>query len=229
MTPKRNWKLNKKGIRNTRTFVMRPSKDAVHKIKRKINETFDPKYSMNNIVKIMNPIIRGWTNYYRISYHSQRTFQHITSYILMKFYKWGRRKHSTKGYKWLRKRYVIGTPTRKWAIGNSKEELMLIPNEAHHWELRTIKVELNPYTDSEYFIKKNIHLTAEKLRKTVYIKNGFKCGVCGGPLAGEESIELHHIKAIKDGGKTTIKNLVPVHTTCHKGITYAGIKLIKDR
>jgi len=169
-TPKRNWKLNKKGIKNTRTFVMKPSKDAVRRIKRKISEAFNAKHKMINIVKILNPIIRGWTNYYRISYHSQRAFQHITSYILMKFYKWGLRKHSTRGYKWLKRRYVIGTSTRKWAIGNSKEELMLVPNEATHWNLRTIKVELNPYTNVEYFIKKNIHLTADNLRKTVYIK-----------------------------------------------------------
>ena len=58
------------------------------------------------------------------------------------------------------------------------------------------------------------------------MKNDYRCQVCNGPLAGEEKIELHHVKAVKDGGKSTIKNLVPVHVTCHKTITYAGAKLL---
>lgn len=102
---------------------------------------------------------------------------------------------------------------------------MLVPNATKFTKLTNIKVDRNPYIDRDYFIKNNAHLTIYGLRKTIYIKYNFKCAVCNGPLAGEEEIQLHHIVPVKDGGKATIDNLVPVHTTCHKTITYAGVEV----
>jgi len=221
--PIRNWRLNKLGG-HARTFVMRPMKLKVKNFKAELKKAWDPKHPMSRIVAELNPKIRGWTNYYRTSYHSQRDFQHLTTYNLENFYNWGRRKHSSRTNKWLRDRYIFRTPTRKWVIGNSEKELLLVPNESTHWDLRSMK-NLNPYTDQEYFVSRNIHLTAERLRKTVYINYNFRCALCNGPLAGEELIEIHHIKAIKDGGKSTISNLAPLHETCHKSVTYAGVTL----
>lgn len=228
MTPLRNWKLNKLGG-HARTYVARPMKASVERIKEKIQKAFDIKHSMKQIVKILNPIIRGWCNYYRTSYHSQRAFQFLTGYLLLKFYNWGRRKHSSRGTKWLRTRYIFRTRTRKWNIGDNEKALIVVPDQSSHWQLRAMKSDLNPYTDQEYFVSRNIHLTAERLRKTVYIRYNFRCAVCNGPLAGEESVEIHHIKPVVEGGKTLITNLAPVHTTCHKSVTYAGAKLIERK
>jgi RNA-directed DNA polymerase len=224
MKPERDWRLNKAG-KAERTLVIRPKRDSVKKIKEKIKETFNLKYSMAEIVTILNPILRGWCNYFRTSYHSQRTFQHLTTYILATFYNWGRRKHSSKGTKWLRTRYIYRTDRRKWTIGNSDKELIVVPNEAKNWNFHPIRTDLNPYIDEEYFLSKHVQLTAEKLRKTIYLKHKFRCAVCKAPLIGDEPIELHHVIPVKDGGKTTIKNIVPVHSTCHKTITYAGAQI----
>lgn len=47
-----------------------------------------------------------------------------------------------------------------------------------------------------------------------------KCEVCGGPLNGEEKVEIHHIKAKKDGGSNRINNLIPLHKICHSKVTH---------
>lgn len=58
-TPERNWKYNKLAKRNSRTFIMRPDKPNTRKVKSKIKAAFNVKYSMRQIVKILNPILRG--------------------------------------------------------------------------------------------------------------------------------------------------------------------------
>jgi 5-methylcytosine-specific restriction endonuclease McrA len=37
-------------------------------------------------------------------------------------------------------------------------------------------------------------------------------------------VELHHIKATHEGGKTVINNLMPLHWICHLKVTHEGTK-----
>ena len=59
--------------------------------------------------------------------------------------------------------------------------------------VRPLKDNINPYVDEEYYISRTDILDAERFRKAIYKKNGFRCRVCNETLLGEEKIHLHHI------------------------------------
>ena len=81
----------------------------------------------------------------------------------------------------------------------------------------------NPYSlnDKEYFDKRSIQKIEARFRQTIYKKYNHKCPECLESLHNGEEVELHHIKAFKDGGKYTISNIRPLHQICHQKVTYA--------
>jgi 5-methylcytosine-specific restriction endonuclease McrA len=88
----------------------------------------------------------------------------------------------------------------------------------------SVRVGINPYTDKEYFESKYKNLEVEKFRKSIYAKHKYKCAACGEILDNSEAIELHRIIPGKDGGKYTYENTVPLHRTCHLGVTHTRKK-----
>jgi 5-methylcytosine-specific restriction endonuclease McrA len=94
------------------------------------------------------------------------------------------------------------------------------PSTAIEWKVRPLKNGVNWYEDAEYFSSVTKQVDAEKFRKKVYDLHSNKCAACKQELS-DEDIELHHIIPKKDGGKWSLENIVPLHKTCHTGITQA--------
>jgi RNA-directed DNA polymerase len=61
----------------------------------------------------LNPLIRGWARYHR-QVVSRRTCTRVTHAILGRRWRWARRRHPTKGARWVKKRSFRTTPTREW-------------------------------------------------------------------------------------------------------------------
>jgi 5-methylcytosine-specific restriction endonuclease McrA len=87
-----------------------------------------------------------------------------------------------------------------------------------------MKTGINPYTNKEYYTKKFKILDVDKFRKAVYIKHKYTCAACNEILGNLKAVELHHIIPKKNGGKYTLKNIVPLHRSCHLSVTYARSK-----
>jgi len=88
-----------------------------------------------------------------------------------------------------------------------------------------IPPELNPYTSngrnwwntraSGIFYKASSEVTSLYSRVIKKYKN--KCGLCGFDLGHDgQTTELHRIKPSAEGGKYTLKNVMPVHLFCHQ-------------
>lgn len=91
---------------------------------------------------------------------------------------------------------------------------------------RLMQLGLNPYikTNKEYYLSLKTYNVLSKLKAKVYGQYNNSCAVCGDSLNNGERIELHHIKPVKEGGKTVKKNLMPLHWMCHVKITHEKIK-----
>lgn len=76
----RNLKFNKLG-KNQYVLLIEPKKEAVKRVKSQIKAEFRTHKPISALIRDLNPILRGWTNYYRTSYHSQRVFQSIGYYV----------------------------------------------------------------------------------------------------------------------------------------------------
>lgn len=83
----------------TRRFCYRwPSTKAMHSIRHKIRDAMghDDLYSLDEKIRALNPILRGWGQYFRIS-NAHRHFKKVDSYVYTKLVNFLRRKHKRRG------------------------------------------------------------------------------------------------------------------------------------
>lgn len=216
---------NKEG-KDPTVLVIRPSKKAIRKIKNDVSTNFKTDRPIGAIIRGLNPILRGWTNYYRTSYHSQEVFQSLGHHIYKIWKGWSDRKHRSKTRDWIHRKYIFavneGAKIRTWRIGASPDTVLVEPSTTKEWKITNRKVGKNPYFDIEYFLNRPRLLEANKFRLAIYKKHNYLCAACRSPLDNSENVELHHIKPKSLGGEYTLDNIVPLHEICHKGITHAG-------
>lgn len=222
----RNLKHNKTGF-NKSVLLTKPSIKGIRRIKLKMKSYFKLNAPLRFIIRKLNPIIRGWVNYYRISFESTKVFRKLSGYILMLFWKWTKRNHPRKNKAWIVRNYIFSTQTHSWLIGiknqnwNGSPILLVNPRTIPDIKITAVKTDKNPYYDKEYFEKRHRVLIIKDFRKKIYIKHKYKCAACGELLDNNEDVELHRIIPGKDGGKYTFTNTVPLHKTCHESVTFA--------
>jgi RNA-directed DNA polymerase len=99
-----------------------PSRTALKKIRQRLAQELrslrgaDPA----EVIRVMNPIIRGQANYYRPG-ASSRAFHGLDNYLWRLLYKWARRRHPNKPRHWVTARYFGAFhPTRRnrWIFGD---------------------------------------------------------------------------------------------------------------
>lgn len=104
-----------------------PSEKSVKALLGKVRETLKANKTARqaNMIAMLNPLLRGWANYYR-HVISRKTFSKMDHQIWKALWRWARRRHSNKGGRWVRRRYFISEPGRKWwfAVRADGKELM---------------------------------------------------------------------------------------------------------
>jgi RNA-directed DNA polymerase len=82
-----------------RRFCYRwPSTKAMQSIRHKIRDAIghNDLYSLDEKIRVMNPILRGWGQYFRSS-NAHRHFKKVDSYVYTKLVNFLRRKHKRRG------------------------------------------------------------------------------------------------------------------------------------
>ena len=219
---KRNFKENK-AKSDPYVLIIKPEKEKIKNFKRRVKKEFrlSQNRSIEALIRKLNPILKGWANYYRSSYHSQEVFQSIAHYVYQRWWIWARKKHRRRSKRWIYSKYVFTTPKRSWRIGASEKMLLFDMTLAKQIKVKNLKNNVNLYLDEEYYISRSFIKNADRFRKTIYKLYNFKCVECGQALYGEEDVHLHHVIPRKDGGQYTLENIVPVHAICHESITHA--------
>jgi RNA-directed DNA polymerase len=215
-----NPKLNNITDQET-VLIIKPSKKSITKLKESIKKIIILNKPLIKIISEINPVLRGWGEHKRISYHTQEIFITIDNWIYNKMLKWA---HWHKGsVKKTVNKYLISTETRKWNWGVSRKEKIINLGEISILRLRPLKLDKNPYIkeNTEYFDKRKEKLIDAKFRATIYKKYKQMCVICGESLHNGEVVELHHIIPQKLGGKYSTKNIQPLHQICHQQVTYS--------
>lgn len=168
-------------------YLGKPAKENVKTFLRNVKVIFKRGYGWSgaDLIKILNPKIKGWANYYRVGV-SKSTYSKIDNeiyrmsihWVLRKFFKRQRQK-AVKRY--FRRRHV----TRNWIfsdieIRNEKEKRivsivkMMDTKIQRHVKIRSI---VNPFIpkDREYFQqrelwKTKVRLTQRKVDKDIYAR-----------------------------------------------------------
>jgi RNA-directed DNA polymerase len=215
---------------NTRTgwkLLIKPSKESVQKLRDKLRKTWLSLKGQNvsAIVGRLNPIIRGWANYYRIAV-SHRTFSKLDNWMFCREMRYVNHTHPKKSGHWKKTRYwgkLIPDRKDNWVFGNKKKGIYLLkfiwfPIERH----ALVKGRASPDDPNlrEYWQKRNA-IKARDLRpsrKRISREQMDICPVCGESLFNDEEIQLHHKKPVKEGGKDSYSNLQLLHLYCHQQV-----------
>jgi RNA-directed DNA polymerase len=218
-------------VENTKTnwkLLIKPSDESVAKLKARLRQEWLTLKSqdVNTIIRRLNPIIRGWANYFRGAVSSE-IFRALDHWMFLRECRYIKRMHPKKSWKWRKERYFgsfILNSKDKWVFGDKKTGAYLL----HFGDInieRHILVKGAASPDDpklrEYWEnrekKKEKTLDNNSLRKLARLQN-HKCPICSESLYNGEELHKHHIVPKKQGGKDTYDNLRLVHYYCHQQI-----------
>jgi RNA-directed DNA polymerase len=141
-------------------LVIKPAKDGLKALVQKTRECIKGMLGQKGetLIKVLNPIIRGWANYHRHvgSAEAFWTAERIIRYQLLR---WARRTHPKKSYGWLKRKYFsaggsFGFAIRTRAATGESTVLRLysIARTVLDWHIK-VRGEANPYDPvyTEYF------------------------------------------------------------------------------
>ncbi len=106
--------------------LAKPSKKAIKQHLKHIKTVISINKQMkaDELISKLNPIIRGWANYYCYS-SAKETFNYIDYRIWKMIWQWCLRRHKDKGKRWISHRYFMNFDNRRWIFGERKENVLL--------------------------------------------------------------------------------------------------------
>lgn len=165
-----NYKLNrnKKGQLPPKTIlIVKPRLQKVMGLKDSIRRIVVPNRPIESIIRDLNPILRGWSEYFRISFHFLPIFWSLGHYVWRRMWKWGRDRHPRRNAQWVFGKYVMKEGDRKWTFGKTLSYSVFDISTVTNWKLFPLKEGLNPYLSGnlEYFEnRRKIRIEANLLR-----------------------------------------------------------------
>ncbi|ENM5898386.1 group II intron reverse transcriptase/maturase [Vibrio mimicus] len=89
-------------------LLIKPSKSNVLSFLRNMRDLIRKHATIPvaDLIKMMNPKLRGWANYYRHCVAKQ-TFGYVGHQMFLALWRWSVRRHPTKGRKWIAHKYFL--------------------------------------------------------------------------------------------------------------------------
>jgi RNA-directed DNA polymerase len=208
-------------------LLIKPQKEKVKGLLKRCkkwlnkNKTVKPE----TIIQHLNPILRGWANYYRWVV-SKKTFAYIDKRLWDMYFRWAMRRHPNRGKRWVIKRYF----TQDWKPCVMEKDRT---NKKTRYKLfrmssvpirRHIKIKGDASPDdpdlTDYWNKHRTrngkdHLPKGSKLNWITEKQDWCCPICGEHLWNDEPLEIHHLIPVREGGSNRMRNLVWLHEACH--------------
>lgn len=199
-------------------LLIKPSKKTIKKHSHAIKELLRSTRAatQDDVIKKLNPIIKGWANYHK-NVVSSEIFARQDYIVFQQLWAWSKRRHTNKSKRWIVKKYFRTIGKRKWCFATS---VNVLTKHSDTKIIRHVMVKTGKsYYDGDetYWANRlskgygNISLSEAKLLKR---QNG-KCIFCDAQFKNEDIMEIHHRIKKKDGGKDRYKNLTLIHKHCH--------------
>ena len=200
--------------------IIQPSKKSVRKHVQQLREILKDNRSAktSDLIKKLNPVIRGWCNYFR-TVCSSMTFKRVHHDLYQMLRWWGKRrigKHKVayqKYWKEIDGKVIFSSNAPK----GGKPMMLFTHNEVRIQRFTKVKGEQSPYDgDWTYWGKRMGNYPNINARIQILLKrNNAKCNWCGLRFKPQDELDVDHITPKIDGGKNEIKNLQLLHRHCH--------------
>ena len=172
------------------------------------------------LIRNLNPIIRGWANYYS-TVVSKEAYSQLDNLVYLKLRVWAKRRHNSKTPKWIARKYwqTIGGDNWVFATPQKGKNPMRLFRHSSTPIVRHVKVkgEASPYDGDLIYWSSRMgsHPEATIRMSSLLKKQKGKCNHCGLHFREEDVLEIDHITPKSLGGKDEYKNLQILHKHCH--------------
>jgi RNA-directed DNA polymerase len=199
--------------------------------------------SAADLIKELNPKIRGWANYHRHTMNKS-TFARVDHEIFSSLWRWARRRHPGKTARWRKQKYFAQHKGQDWSFFGEMWDDDGQPSEI--WLLRAsntpikrhIKVQgdANPYDPAyeTYFEQREEAHMRESFRGTrilrfLWYEQSGLCPVCHMKITRTSGWRLHYCVSRTMGGSTSAENCLLLHPECHDRVHRLRLSVSKPR
>lgn len=215
-------------VTTTRTgwkLLTTPSKKSIQKHRDRMKTEWEAVHgwSIHKLIWKLNPIIRGWANYFRTG-TAKATFKSLDEWMYHKEIRHVKRTHPNKSTAWQQGKYWGRLNVERqdnWVFGDKHTGQHLLkyswfPIERHVLVKGTASPDdpaLQRYWEQRTAAKaKDLAPSRQKLAR----RQQGKCPLCRNSLFNEEELHVHHVIPKAHGGKDTYDNFQLVHLFCHQ-------------
>lgn len=172
------------------------------------------------LIKRLNPIIRGWANYYA-TVISKEIYAQLDDLVYQKLVSWGKYRHPKKSLGWVSKKYWQSIGGDNWVFATTevgKNPLRLL-DHASIKIVRHVKVkgESSPYDGNLVYWSTRMGNNPEMSKRVASLLKWQKgrCAYCGLFFREDDVMEIDHIIPKSLGGRDEYKNWQLLHRHCH--------------
>lgn len=201
--------------------LIKPSKKALTTHLKAIKTTLRKLRGVTQkaVIKALNPVIRGWGNYYRTCV-AQKIFTKADHEVHQKLWQWATFRHHAKGKRWIQRKYFRGGGTWRFQTPDG----MVLLRHQDQTIVRHTKVQgrRSPFDGNWPYwtarMGRNPLLTP-RVAKLLKRQKG-KCIHCGWYFDTGSLLEIHHV----DHNHKNLReeNLQLIHGHCHDDIHGKG-------
>lgn len=145
-------------------LLITPAKSNLQALQGKIRQTIKSALGLSQeaLIRKLNPILRGWANYYRNA-ASKRTFSKVDNYVFPQLWRWATRRHPKHSGPWKKQKYFSAngaewTFSVKIPLADNQSKVLKLYRMTRTKIQRHIKVrgEANPFDPNyaDYFEKR---------------------------------------------------------------------------
>src|SRR5215207_7672117 len=208
-------------------FLIKPSQESVRKFKERVRREWMALKGHNvmAVLKRLNPIVRGWANYFRIGV-SKHTFETLDYWMFDRCVRYVRSTHRRKGWRWCRSKYWGAlNPQRadRWVFGEKSTGAYLLKLSwtpiKRHVLVKGASSPDDPALQG-YWSERERRKIAELPPRLIGLEHTQRgrCSHCGASLFNGEALNRHHLHPKSEGGSDEQSNLQLVHLYCHQQI-----------
>ncbi|MFC3944920.1 group II intron reverse transcriptase/maturase [Pseudomonas gingeri NCPPB 3146 = LMG 5327] len=219
-------------------LLIKPSKKNVAAFYRKVKEVIDANKmaKQENLIRLLNPILRGWALYHQ-PVVAKQTYTRMDNLLFHALWRWAKRRHPNKSLIWIREKYFRKIGNRNWVFATLLTDEKGEKREAALYQVagtaierhRKIKGEYNPFDPSmeEEGEKLRMGRMLKKLKYrrqilTLYKRQKGLCQICRQAITKETGWHDHHVIYRSQGGGDTLDNRVLLHPVCHHQLHSRG-------
>jgi RNA-directed DNA polymerase len=198
--------------------LIKPSKEAIQRHIAEMRTVIkkNKSASQGKLIKELNKVIRGWTNYYRTVVATE-TFNHCRHVLYLQLRAWANSRHPNKSRTWIAHKYWHVDDGQGWRFKDQESATLWEHPQTHIQRHVKVRGTASPYDGNLLYWSKRLrtHSMFNGMLGKLLQKQKGKCRWCELMFQDGDIVEIDHITPKSQGGREEISNKCVLHRHCH--------------